>query len=286
MPADVGTNRPGFAIVGAPKTGTSALFAWLSRHPEIYTVPEKELHFFDVHRDRGRDWYRERFDPAGDRIAGEGSPSYLAHPTAVRELAELNPSIRLIVMVRDPAARTWSDYHYGVSRSWYHEPFEVRLIRELGRLLDGRPIQRSIVDASRYGHHLERALAHVPGEQILVISQEDLDATPAVVFERVCRFLGVDDGVRPDNLGSREVVTHHVRFPRLFPLLLRVNRRLPERARMRPARLLAGPGYPDLPPGVRSALEDLFAADQALLAELVGSTADAEPAHATGTTAS
>ena len=265
MPLD--RPRPDFAVVGAPKTGTSALFAWLREHPAVYMPEEKELHFFDGNRDRGLDWYVQQFAPAGERIAGEATTTYLGHPTAIEELARLNPEIRLIALAREPVDRAWSHYNYGVARSWYTEPFAAMVTRELGGLVEGREKPYGLVHESRYGHNLERAARHVPAERILVLRHSDVETDPARTFQRVCRFLGVDDAFRPGNLGSRENETRHVRSRRLFHAILRtrLDRALPERARDRLGALLSAPGYAELDPSMRDALGSVFASDQAVL---------------------
>jgi lipid A disaccharide synthetase len=40
------TVRPGFFVVGAPKCGTTSLYAYLKQHPQIYLPRIKELNFF------------------------------------------------------------------------------------------------------------------------------------------------------------------------------------------------------------------------------------------------
>lgn len=260
-------SHPDFAIVGAPKAGTTSLHAWLGEHPGVYLPPAKELHFFDVHRGRGVDWYAKQFAPAGTRLAGEATTAYLSHPTAVEELAKLNPEIRIIVIVREPVARAWSHYNYGVARSWFTEPFEVMITRELGALLEGREDANGLINQGRYGHHLTRASVHVSSERICVLDHERLMAHPDQSFTNVCRFLGLDHGVRPSNLQARENATRHVRYPRTFRLILRsrLDRALPDRARQRLAMLLSAPGYPQLDPALADALSVAFEGDQRML---------------------
>ncbi len=70
---------PTFLVIGAMKSGTSSLHEHLATHPQIFMAEPKELHFFsvDVNFGRGRAWYEQRFDRAGDAAArGESSPSY------------------------------------------------------------------------------------------------------------------------------------------------------------------------------------------------------------------
>jgi Sulfotransferase family len=63
--------RPDFFIVGAPKCGTTALYTYLGRHPEVYVPDRKELRFFGTDlevRDRvplTMDAYLGRFAEAG-----------------------------------------------------------------------------------------------------------------------------------------------------------------------------------------------------------------------------
>jgi hypothetical protein len=99
-----------------------------------------------------------------------------------------------------------------------------------------------------------------------------VETEPAEVFSRLCRFLRVDDAVRPENLGSRENETRRIRFPRLFNAILRtrLDRALPEPARERLSLVLSGPGYPALDPALRGALDSVFEADQAVLERFPG----------------
>jgi hypothetical protein len=38
---------PNFLVIGAMKSGTSSLAAYLDAHPDVWMAPTKELHFFD-----------------------------------------------------------------------------------------------------------------------------------------------------------------------------------------------------------------------------------------------
>src|SRR5215217_4090084 len=84
---------PDFLILGAQKAGTTALYAYLRRHPSITGPPWKEVSFFDRQFWRGEGWYRGNF-PLGVSarrvrrrtgrapLVGEASPSYIFHPVA------------------------------------------------------------------------------------------------------------------------------------------------------------------------------------------------------------
>ena len=76
---------PDFLILGAQKAGTTALYAYLSKHPRITGPSWKEISYFDRHYARGPSWYRGNFPNllrTRGELVGEASPSYLFHPLA------------------------------------------------------------------------------------------------------------------------------------------------------------------------------------------------------------
>src|ERR1700742_5139666 len=52
---------PDFILIGAQKSGTSSMFAYLKQHPQIVRPIFKEPYFFDRHYDRGLHWYGRNF---------------------------------------------------------------------------------------------------------------------------------------------------------------------------------------------------------------------------------
>jgi hypothetical protein len=191
---------PNVVLIGAMKCGTSALHAFLDRHPQIAMSEPKELNFFfgpvagtgqDWDRgwaagnwSRGVDWYAGHF-PADAPVRGESSPGYTSpdHPDVAERMAATIPGARLIYLVRDPIARAVSQYHHH---------------RDEGT--ERRPIGEAILDpASQYvsrGLYHERLrpfLSCFPPEQILVVAQEELRDRPAATLRRVFQHAGADD---------------------------------------------------------------------------------------------
>ncbi|SRR6266852_6265608 len=73
---------PSFFIVGPPRTGTTWLHQVLGKR-SILPNPVKETRFFDVHFDRGMEWYRSHYrQSAGRVVAGEVAPTYFASKAA------------------------------------------------------------------------------------------------------------------------------------------------------------------------------------------------------------
>lgn len=100
--------RPDFLLIGAPKAGTTTLWAWFRRHPQICMSSLKEPLFFS-HADRwakGWPWYESLFEPTdATRAIGDAAPHYSMvniFPEAVERIAEHLPDVRILYCVRDP----------------------------------------------------------------------------------------------------------------------------------------------------------------------------------------
>ena len=175
------TSIPNFAYIGTSKSGSTWLFNALARHPEVYLASSKGLYYFDGHFDRGQEWYLEHFAAAGDAAAvGEISHSYLSSIEAPARIAELNPRMRLLVCLREPVDRAFSDYLDLVKNGQYDGPFSAAL-DQFPRLLD----------RGRYGTHLQRYLDHFPLEQIHVSLFDDLRCDAQAYADEVFDFLGI-----------------------------------------------------------------------------------------------
>ena len=112
---------PSFIIAGTQKSGTTALAAFLSEHNEISFSRRKEVHFFDKTStyNKGIEEYIKAFRPwdpsssAGRNppLYGEATPFYLASRLACKRMAkQLGKGVKIIVMLREPTARAYSEY--------------------------------------------------------------------------------------------------------------------------------------------------------------------------------
>jgi len=262
---------PTFIIAGAMRCGTTSLNGYLREHPQVAVSQPKEVHFFDLHYDEGLEWYRGHFPEPGPAVAiGEATPDYLYHQEAVARIAASIPEVKLIVMLRNPVDRAYSHYWHNRSRGRETLGFEAALDAEPGRLAEGPEPRRifSYADKGRYRAQVERVYATVPPQRVLVRTFEELERNPAAVFVDTCRFLGIDDGFRPANLG--EAINAYVEFR--SPRLRDVAKRLPGPLRTIIGRLnqrTATP-YPPMAALTRQRLAADMAGANTGLAELVG----------------
>ncbi len=113
---DVQKNRPNLFIVGSMKCGTTALFQFLRRHPEISGANPKEIHYFTLNQSKGEEWYLSHFElDSGKRYFLEASPTYLdtaSDTTIPKRIQSFNEDARIVALVRDPLSRSISHFHH------------------------------------------------------------------------------------------------------------------------------------------------------------------------------
>jgi hypothetical protein len=206
---------PDFLIIGTQRGGTTSLYKYLVQHPSLAHALTKELRFFDLHYDRGIDWYRSRFPTKRhreqtrrrrgiDMVVGEASPDYMFHPHVPTRVSAVLPDVRLIVLLRNPVDRAYSHYWHQAKRGHEDLSFEEAVDREEERLageLDRMLADPRYVSYERHHHsYLARGLyakqlatwfERFPREQLLIERSEDFFADPGSVFHRVQDFLGL-----------------------------------------------------------------------------------------------
>jgi hypothetical protein len=203
---------PDFLIIGAQKGGTTYLYNVLRRHPYFQAAVKKEIHFFDTPRfGRGVDWYRTHFPQQQHRngqrvITGEASPYYLFYPHAARRVAETIPQAKLIVLLRNPVDRAYSDYQHtlrqGNETLGFGEALELegeRLRGEKEKILADESYRSikyrrySYLARGIYVDQLEEWHRHFDPNQLLILKSEDFFARPSVTLELVLEYLGLPE---------------------------------------------------------------------------------------------
>ncbi|MBT8201846.1 MAG: sulfotransferase [Acidimicrobiia bacterium] len=206
---------PDFIVIGAMKAGTTALFQYLVKHPQISMPWRKELDFFsnEANWAKGVEWYEEQFATAPDgMVIGEASPNYTKRhswPDTPKRLISVVPDAKLIYMVRDPIVRMQSMYldmlHYGG---------EVRSVAEVAN-------DHDYISTSLYGWQLVPYFEHFGSDRILVETAERLKADRDGVLERVFRFLEVDPEQMPPVEEIRANVSEAKRIPNRLGMFVR-----------------------------------------------------------------
>ena len=204
---------PNFFIVGAPKCGTTALYAYLREHPNIFMSEVKEPHFFakdlgTYPRIKTLQEYNDLFAGRTDRHlrVGEASVYYLRSAVAIANIREFNPEARILAMFRNPVEMIPAMHSQLLYVAEENEPdFETawRMQERRSRGLDLPPRSRGSFllqyrDVGCFGTQTQRLLSIFPREQVQLILYDDFAASPQRVYDRVIEFLGIPHDNRRD----------------------------------------------------------------------------------------
>ena len=207
--------EPNFFLAGAPKAGTTSLHRYLSQHPRIFMSRVKEPCYFacevrpenfaEPYRqpspDLITDWpsYLRLFQDAGDAAAiGEASVCYLWSPTAAANIAGRIPGARILMVLRDPAERAFSQYLHGVAKGRIAGGFRDHIDASLRDTAGCFRPTYPLLQFGHYGVQIRRYLAHFPSRQLHIALYEDYQRDPAGFYRGVLDFLGVDPDFVPD----------------------------------------------------------------------------------------
>jgi hypothetical protein len=208
---------PGFLIVGAQRCGTTSLFDVLRQHPAVFgaRMGGKDLHYFDNEYHRGLAWYQAQFpllvsarlatrSTGVAPVAFEASTSYMFHPLVPGRISRDLAGVKLLVLVRDPVERAYSQYAHQVALGLEDEPFERALELEDSRI-DGEA-ERLAADPTyvsrnywlysyrtrgHYANQLENLQRYFGRDRIHVIDSGEFFAAPGPVYDQVLGFLGL-----------------------------------------------------------------------------------------------
>ncbi len=171
---------PSFIHVGPGRTGTTWLHEVLKGHIGLPSV--KETRFFEVHYDRGLEWYCSLFgDYPADAPAGEMGPSYFSNAVARERIKHHIPDCKIISAFRDPASRLYSQYrHFRAGRRLVYGTFDEYWRFEID----------SGGDLCSYATQLKRWQATFGKSRVLVLFYEDLSSNPQGYLDTVCDFVG------------------------------------------------------------------------------------------------
>jgi Sulfotransferase domain len=291
------TARPDFFIAGASKCGTTALFKYLSEHPQVYMARNKEPNFFceDLKTTGGvysLNEYRALFASAPrDRLTGEASTLYLYSKVAIERVLAYNQNAKILIMLRYPVdaahalhATAWSYRLENIED--FEEAWHAQDARRVGKRMPPNwpdPATLRYGAIYRYAEQVQRMMEHVPDRQRHIMVYEEFFADPRNHYLRLLDFLQL----APEPRAAFPVVNaaRGSRSPRLERLLRKPPRWLEtlyapmrpllQRVGFSPTRALwdlnsAPRANAALRPAFRAELDRYFADDVAQLEVLLG----------------
>ena len=253
---------PTFLGIGVTRGGTTWLNTLLASHPDVY-VPtlRDEIRFFDENYERGLGWYESLFCPPEEaeryRAIGEISPQYLECEECPERIFAALPESQLIVILRHPVNRAYSQYGFFRQRRNYKGSFED-FVAERPESLD-----------RFYSRSLKRYLSYFDRTQILAMIFEEAFSDIDKMKGTVAEFLDIAVDRFPPSAGSGRVNPSSVPvFPGVSGFVAKTGNRLRRwhlesvvdlfmRSRI-PRILSKGDSLPPLDEGLKLRLSDRF----------------------------
>jgi len=180
---------PNFLYVGPDKSGSTWMYEMLRQHPECHVPRVKDIYFFDRYYHRGLDWYASFFRdaPPGARAIGELSHDYLFSDEAADRIRHDLPGVRLLVSLRNPGDRSFSQFLYMLRSGMTEGPFAEAVRR-----------YPEIIDNSLYHKHLVRYWERFGTDRLRVFLFDDLVADPRAFAHDLFGYLGLSTDVEMD----------------------------------------------------------------------------------------
>jgi|SRR5580658_2930826 hypothetical protein len=196
---------PNFYVVGAAKAGTTSVWAYLKKHPQVFFPRVKEPGFFmsyplppeyESERFQGfPEKYRRLFEGAvGYKAIGDATTGYLWDPKSAQLIHEVCSDAKIVIMLRDPVERAYSHYYMFASVGLEKLPFLEAVNRNHAELSNGNP-QWNLFMYLEYGLYYEQVLRYIElfgRENVGIYLFDDLENDPRRVMTGICNHIGVD----------------------------------------------------------------------------------------------
>lgn len=194
---------PKFLLIGPQKTGSTALYTFMSLHPSL--VPSKsspetfeEVQFFNgKNYYKGLDWYIDFFtsELTPGLIQFEKSANYFDGEFVPLRVHSLLPNAKLIVTLISPIQRAYSWYqhqraHNDVTATNYTFYQVINSSENSSHPL--RDLRHRCLTPGFYAQHLEHWLSYFSPSQILILDGEELKSDPVTTMNRVQEFISID----------------------------------------------------------------------------------------------
>lgn len=206
---------PDFLIIGAPRSGSSSLYSYLIQHHSILPCKIKEPNYFAMYYNRTPSWYRTFFPTKLKKflcetktksrvVTGEASTQYYWHPHVPKRVKKLIPNTKIIILLRNPIKRSYSQYEMEVRHGNEKLSFEDAIRNEKSRISNEiEKMQRdedyfsskytmyAYLEKSIYVNYIKNWLKYFRKDQFLFLKSEIFFQETESVLEKTFQFLNL-----------------------------------------------------------------------------------------------
>jgi len=201
---------PDFLVIGGKRCGTTTLFEFLRQHQMIAEPVIDHMGFFDDNYSIGINYYKSFFpiktEETAKKLDYDVTTSYLTSPFVAERVAKEIPNVKIIVLLRNPTSRAWSDYNASQKKDASEEEFQTYIDDELQEL-EASDFEEKVskndynmsepfsnfIKKGLYAVYLKKWLKLFPRKNFLFISTESFSNDENKVFKQIFDFLGLSN---------------------------------------------------------------------------------------------
>jgi tetratricopeptide (TPR) repeat protein len=190
-------------ICGAQKSGTSSLLQYILNHPKVIKQSLNELPFIiddDIYSLGFSHSFKNYFhEPKlGETIIVAKNVGVMHSPKAIKRLYDHNPNCKIVLLLRNPIDRAYSNYYYAVRKGEETiQNFEKALEAESARLIENEFKWRhcAYLDRGNYFKQIEEFLKYFSKEQLLIYTFESFKNDPKTIITELFEKLNIDPNI-------------------------------------------------------------------------------------------
>ncbi|PZD73530.1 hypothetical protein C1752_01962 [Acaryochloris thomasi RCC1774] len=182
-------------IIGAMKCGTSSLYNYIAKHPEICSCIKKEPKFFSTNDTFKMEDYQNLwvdYDPSIHKMALEASTTYTKtphFPDCAERISEFSKehdlNFHFIYIMRNPFDRIESTYIDGQVKGW----------KSTEKLSKTESIHKNLISTSKYFTQVNKYSNYFTNDNILMLSLDELISDKEATLLKVFDFLNLDESI-------------------------------------------------------------------------------------------
>ena len=205
-----------FIVMGAQRSGHASIQHALSQHPQLKLVAQEQQGYFAddaifaIGKPCSSSYEEICRTTTSEQICGEVSNAYFHHPEAIARINRYNPSIKLVVILRNPADRAYSHLQHVVNRGRKEPSLSISLNEDLFSSTSSThqsTRDSEYISKSKYSEQISYLRQYFDPHQLLFIKSEDLRDDTEVMLYQIFQFLNVpylDVDTSAQNLGNYE----------------------------------------------------------------------------------
>lgn len=158
----------------------------------------------------------------GEKAIGEASVCYLWSKTAARNIASTAPNAKIIMVLRNPVDRAFSQYKQAVAGGLIKESFRELVRKHLTNKFEQFEPLNPFLEFGLYYEQVKRFAEQFSTDNLRIYLYEEYKQAPTEITADIFRFLTVDSQFSPDT-SEKHLQTSMPRF-RWISFMLKKHR--------------------------------------------------------------